>query len=140
MLSSLREKQRKINHVTRFIKTATEDRSKALSNSLEASRKFWPGLEKLQETLLVVQKSFDAEEEPRCDPNAIKELQLEHEVCFFLFLATFLQHQADSHNKALAALNLKFVKTNIFLYEYDLRPQVPSVFYGFIWKFSETFY
>ena len=77
---NLRERQKKINSLMAFIRSAAESRRKALEDSLEASKKFWPGIDKLQTILHDVKTSLDSEDEPRIDPSAIQDLQHEHEV------------------------------------------------------------
>ena len=77
---NLKERQRKITNLMAFLKNASESRRKSLEDSLGASRKFWPGIDKLQTTLQEVKTKIDSEDEPRLDPAAIQELQQEHEV------------------------------------------------------------
>eukprot|EP00794_Sanderia_malayensis_P004728 gene4728-5351_t len=91
--SSLRNKQRKIENLSKFIRNAAEKRGNDLDASLDAAGKFWPGLQKLQETLLSVQASFDAEEEPRSDVAAIEQLQHEHDA-----IRSDLDHNEDLIN------------------------------------------
>ena len=77
---NLRERQKKINSLMAFLRNATESRRKSLDDSLEASIKFWPGIDKLQTILQEVKTNLDSEDEPRIDPSAIQDLQHEHEV------------------------------------------------------------
>ena len=77
---NLKERQRKIGNVVSFLKNASESRKKSLQDSLEASKKFWPGIERLQTILRDVKTNLDSEDEPHIDPASIQDLQHEHEV------------------------------------------------------------
>ena len=79
---NFKEKQRKINSLLGFLKGAAESRRNSLDESLDACKKFWPGIEKLQKILEDVTACLDSEEEPRADPKDIEVLQREHEVPF----------------------------------------------------------
>ena len=76
---ALKDKQRKLNNLWKFISTAAPERRSALENSLDAAKKFWPGLEKLKDTLVEVQAKFDEELEPSMEPEQIDEILKEHE-------------------------------------------------------------
>ena len=77
---SLREKQKKIMNLMAFLRSAAAGRRKSLQDSLEASKKFWPGVDSLQTILHGVKTNLDSESEPHVDPSAIQALQQKHEV------------------------------------------------------------
>ena len=81
---NLKEKQKKIGSLMAFLKSTAESRHKALDDSFEASKKFWPGIDKLQTVLQDVRTALDSEEEPHIDPTSIQGLLREHEVQSFL--------------------------------------------------------
>ena len=79
--TAMKEKLRKLNNTMKFVKNAAKERRDSLEESLDACRKFWPGLEQLRDTLRDVQGRMDeVQDEPRAEPTAIEEHQREHEV------------------------------------------------------------
>ena len=78
--SSLQAKQKKIENLRNYVKSASVSRRKSLEESLDACKKFWPGIDKLHLILQDVKGSLESQEEPRINPKVIEALQREHEV------------------------------------------------------------
>ena len=78
--SSLRAKQKKILNLRNYVKSGSVSRRKSLEESLDACKKFWPGIDKLHLILQDVKRSLESQEEPHIDPKVIETLQREHEV------------------------------------------------------------
>ena len=76
---ALKDKQRKLNNLSKYNTGAATDRRNVLEGSRDGARKFWPGLEKLKDTLLDVQTKMDDQGEPSIEPEAIDEMLKEHE-------------------------------------------------------------
>lgn len=62
------------------IKCTTEERSKALEETLDVSEKFWEDLNSLMNTLKDLQDSLSNQELPGLEPSIIREQQEELEV------------------------------------------------------------
>ena len=88
-------KMKKLKSTVSFVKDANETRTKTLSDGLEACQKFWPGLEKLKETLMDVQHKIESQGEPHLEPEAVEELQHEHEA---------LRDELDSNEEVINTL------------------------------------
>lgn len=58
----------------------TEERSKALTETVEVSEKFWEDLNSLMTTLKDLQDSISNQEPPALEPSIIREQQEELEV------------------------------------------------------------
>ena len=58
----------------------TEERSKALTETIEVSEKFWEDLNSLMTTLKDLQDSLSNQEPPALEPSIIREQQEELEV------------------------------------------------------------
>uniref|UniRef100_A0A7M5V1J7 Uncharacterized protein n=1 Tax=Clytia hemisphaerica TaxID=252671 RepID=A0A7M5V1J7_9CNID len=76
---ALKDKQRKLNNNWTFITNGTRERRNSLEETKEAAEKFWPGLEKIKDTLLDVQTKLDDEGEPGLNPESVDEMLKEHE-------------------------------------------------------------
>lgn len=63
-----------------------DEREEALKKSLEASEKFWPGLDELKHILKDVQDTLDSEELPAAELEPLKEQKSEHEVSHLFYL------------------------------------------------------
>lgn len=75
---ALKDKQRKLGNLWKFITVATPERRKALEDTKKAAEKFWSGLDKIRDTLVEVQDKLDDEAEPGVDPDSIDLLMKEH--------------------------------------------------------------
>ena len=88
-------KMKKLKSTVSFVKDANDTRSKSLTDGLVACQKFWPGLEKLKETLMDVQHKIESQGEPHFEPVAVEELQREHEA---------LRDELDSNEEVINTL------------------------------------
>ena len=88
-------KLKKLKSTVAFVKEANETRADALHDGMEACQKFWPGLEKLKETLMDVQHKMESQGEPHFDPEAVEELQRDHEA---------LRDELDSNEEVINTL------------------------------------
>ena len=88
-------KMKKLKSTVGFVKDASENRTKSLADGLKACQQFWPGLEKLKETLMDVQHKIESQGEPRLEPEAVEELQHEHEA---------LRDELDSNEETINTL------------------------------------
>lgn len=76
----IKDKLNKVAKLAVDLQHQYDEREKALEKSLEASEKFWPGLEELKHILKDVQDTLDAEELPAAEIEALNEQKAEHEV------------------------------------------------------------
>ena len=88
-------KMKKLKNTLAFVKDANEARANALTDGLNACQKFWPGLEKLKETLMDVQHKIESQGEPHLEPESIEVLQHEHEA---------LRDELDSNEEVINTL------------------------------------
>ena len=76
----IKDKLNKVTSLAGELQDQYDEREKAIEKSLEASEKFWPGLEDLKHILKDVQENLDAEDPPAADLEVLKEQKSEHEV------------------------------------------------------------
>ena len=93
--TSMIAKMKKLNNAVVYVKKGTEERKAALEEGLDACQQFWPGLEKLKDTLMDVQHKIEVQGEPHYKPEAIEELQHAHEA---------LRDELDSNEEVINTL------------------------------------
>ena len=93
--SALKDRQRKLGNLWKFITGAAKGRRDSLEKSKDAAEKFWPGIEKLNDTLLDVQTKLDDQNEPGIEPEQIDELLKENQG---------LQDELNSNEDVIAEL------------------------------------
>jgi len=76
---ALKDRQRKLNNNWGFITNGTKERRNSLEETKDAAEKFWPGLDKIKNTLLDVQTKLDDEGEPGINPESIDEMMKDHD-------------------------------------------------------------
>lgn len=76
----IKDKLNKVTTLAEELQDQYDEREKALDKSLEASEKFWPGLEELKHILKDVQDTLDGEELPAAELEPLNEQKSEHEV------------------------------------------------------------
>ena len=76
--TSLKDRQRKLCNVWKFVKEACESRKNVLAQSADAASKFWLGLNTLKDTLLDVQTKMADEMEPGLENDVIDVILTQH--------------------------------------------------------------
>lgn len=77
--TSLKDRQRKLGNLWKFINEACANRKNSLEESSDASRKFWSGLGTLEDTLLDVQTKMADQSDPGLEPEAIAAILSDHD-------------------------------------------------------------
>ena len=93
---ALKDRQRKMNNVYKFVVDSLKDKKQVVENSKSAAQRFWPGLEKIKDTLADVQAKMDDLGEPPFEVEEIDQLLREHEL---------LHQDLDSNDDVITVLS-----------------------------------